>query len=133
MPYELKWYIKDAVIYQRSYGEVTMQETTEMGDIIREMMRNTGREVHLISDSSEATKTPRDLSQLKSLTKIDPEIQAGWVISVSPSAAAAVTLRFISLLMNLKMVHMVTVDKAIVYLHKQDSTLAELQTEFELV
>lgn len=59
MPTETKWLIEGKVIFQRMWGDITIEDIEEMSKISKQLIESSDRHlVHTITDNSEVKSSP---------------------------------------------------------------------------
>jgi hypothetical protein len=125
MPYNISWYIENAVIYTEFSGEISEVELYEVLKEIEAMARASGRPIiHSISDVSRVTKSLPLPTTVSVTRKIDLSFMSGWSIVVGEKDAL---IKFVSSiarqLMKLRQRNFDTLSDAIAFLRANDSSI----------
>lgn len=86
MPHELSWLIEGEVIYNRNWGDGTLEETREIIREFREFLDQSDRPfIHFLIDNRDLTSSPSLISSTKVVREEPPHPRAGWLVSVQVS------------------------------------------------
>jgi len=83
MAVKTRWYIQDAVIYVKFWGETTVDDMRQFIQDAYELSDQSDRSlVHVIADSSRVTKGVNIKDVMKTLSNVKPHPKAGWNITI---------------------------------------------------
>jgi len=83
MAVKTRWYIQDAVIYVKFWGETTVDDMRQFIQDAYELSDLSDRSlVHVIADSSRVTKGVNIKDVMKTLSNVKPHPKAGWNITI---------------------------------------------------
>jgi hypothetical protein len=82
MPYQLSWAVPKRVIWQRLYGEVTLEEVVESLPRYLEMLEDGGDYVHTLVDLTLVRKYPSNIPQITKTLDFRLLDRQGWVVMI---------------------------------------------------
>jgi hypothetical protein len=135
MPYQISWMIDKRLVYQRCYGELTMDELRENNqEFVRDYLRQGTPLVHTIVDLTGVTNFPKNLTQYGQAFKRDAEDVArlGWTVVVGANPIFRFFGTVVTNLWRQARFRMFdTLQEAYTFLGQQDNTLDMSQVERE--
>ncbi len=88
MPYSIDWEVEGRVVYERVYGDITVEELVRFNSDVSRLITKNGRPpVHIIMDLSEIGHYPYNLKDLMGIVRQTDDDQMGLtlIITQNPS------------------------------------------------
>jgi hypothetical protein len=130
MPYEINWYAPERVIYERLYGEVTLEDARGLNSESYDFFHEGTPLIHVVVDLTGVQKFPASLTSIGQMIKNKPQQGVvGWVLIYG---AENPLLRFIASMVaqvsgdKIRLRMMNSLEEAVNFLRQQDETLADL-------
>lgn len=125
MPASMHWHIPGRVLYQRLYGDLTLEDIHQLNRDFLQMRASEGTgKVHSILDVRDVGEFPRQLRELNGILTPDATGTSGWMVVVTTNPL----IRFIaSVTVHLAQLRMHTctqVEDAERFLLHHDATLS---------
>src|SRR5690606_2190038 len=132
MPYETKWFIRNEIILNRFWGEVTADDLRQALTETHILMDSSSRElVHIFTDVRKVTYSLKVQDSLKIIREFKREEMQGWEITVGQlDSITKFGLLISRSVLKQKAISFLTMEEAIAYLKKQDDTLTWTQADF---
>ncbi len=83
MPFSVKWYIKDEIVFAHYSGITTAEELRESLIMTKKLIESSPREfVHVISDVGDVTESLSTKESMRVVREVESHPRAGWTFSV---------------------------------------------------
>jgi hypothetical protein len=128
MPYEVKWMYENHLVYDRLFGDVTIQDAAETSQLLEQHLSEGHQAgaplVHIIVDMSEATSTPFNLREIHQVMTHLKHPALGWTAVLGPSKLVGMLASLITQLFKARYRTFQSIDEAVAFLKTQDQQLA---------
>lgn len=135
MPYLLEWIIPDVLLYERSYGLVTLEELQTMThEIEAHAAQVPGRVLHMLLDATVADTSKLTLGNLavlmRSMSK-DNRTQ-GWVVTITPDMLQRLMGTVVSQIRGVRERQFKTIEEGLTFLASHSDNLPPYDELFAL-
>ena len=127
MPFEITWYEKDRIVNARAVGNLSLEEIDAANRRIIELVNQGLSPVHLFIDVGSVGKVPTNLNQMKKSMEILNNPKMGWAILIGANPVARFLASVISQVMKIRFSIVSTMEEALTFLARQDTTLGSLK------
>lgn len=125
MAYSNQWYLPGQILYNRFWGEPTVDELRAALLEQRQMFAASGRPlIHVISDSSAVTRPVPTNESVQVVRELGPSPQSGWTLIVGEkNAVVRLTVSVTRHVLNLRVRYCDTIPQAIAFLKDMDESI----------
>lgn len=123
MPCEFRWYIPNRVLYQRMYGEITLEELRGFNVESLQYVEQGQAPVHTLVDMREVTKYPMNLREISSQLLNDPGPKLGWVMVITNNPVLRFLASVVVQVAKVRTGVFPSIDEALAFVAKRDETL----------
>ena len=129
MPFEVYWYKERRVLYERLYGDLTLDDVLDATQSQRQFAADGIPLVHTIADVSEVARFPTNISLINSnIGNHDPKV-FGWNVIVGTNPMIRFIVKVLAQLGSGQYHPVETIEDAIAFLIEQDETLADMASQ----
>jgi hypothetical protein len=127
MPFEITWYEKGRIVNARAVGNLSLEEIDGANRQIIEHVNQGQSPVHLFIDVTAVGKVPTNLNQMKKSMDVLNNPNLGWAVLVGANPVARFLASVISQVMKIRFTIVSTMDEALSFLARQDTSLGSLK------
>jgi hypothetical protein len=127
MPFEVSWYKERRVLYERLYGELTLNDVFDATQSQRQFAADGIPLVHTIADVREVVRFPTNISLINNNIGHDPKL-FGWNVVVGTNPMIRFIVKVLAQLDSGQYYPVATIEDAVAFLIEQDSTLADMNS-----
>lgn len=124
MPYEMKWYVENRVIYAHVWGNTTIDEMRDFGALMLSLVEAGTPPIYYIFDGTDIQKMPMNFSQSKDALRFARHEAMGGIIGIGRSNPLVQTLSMVlTRLFRVNYRQLPTFQDAIAFLKDHDQTI----------
>ncbi len=130
MPYEVSWYRPNRIIYERVYGELTLNEVQGTVVEIERMLEEGTSPIHLIVDMRELDKVKVPVKEIANVSRSLRSTKLGWVLLLSTGKPLLDFLAsVVSQVTRMQLAKRASLDQVDDFLLRQDASLSSAFAE----
>src|SRR5262245_25915737 len=126
MPIQMQWYCEGLVMYVEISGDITTADMIAYSNTLKQLVDSSDAPlVHMITDVSGITSHP-SLREIMKYTKMPARLGWSLVIGMNTNAIVRFIAQAVSSALRLRYRELTSLDQALDFLQKMDSTLPDL-------
>ncbi len=130
MPYELKWYVDNRIIYARVWGKTTSDEMQDFGALMLSLVESGTPPIYYIFDGTGIQQMPVNFTQAKDALKFARHEAMGGIIAIGRSNPLVQTLSAVmTRIFRVNYRQLPTFDDAIAFLKEHDHSIDWTQVD----
>jgi hypothetical protein len=124
MSFEVSWYLPKRIVHVHIFGELGLNQVTEMAELASKLMQEGDAPIHILLDDAKGGRPPISLKELQSRLELARHPSIGWVVGIGEvDPVAKFLIPLLMKIVRLDYVRVMTLEDGLNFLSKQDRSL----------